>query len=175
MGNVVLALDLATELGWAVGPVDGEPRFGHHVLPKTGDDVGHFALAYDRWLRDVLIKTSPAVVVFEAPMPDTAGRTPLATSLKLKGLCWHTEFMCAKAGIRVVQESASSWKKSICGTGRISKAMRPYPVFVALEQRGFKVYNHNAADALALWIHAVGALSPRNATRFDPLFREVRA
>ncbi len=38
----ILALDLATRLGWACGSPDGEPHYGSKLLPSTGAEIGRF-------------------------------------------------------------------------------------------------------------------------------------
>ena len=46
----ILAIDLSSHTGFAIGDTDGEPRCGTLELPKTGEDVGTFLLAFD-WLQ----------------------------------------------------------------------------------------------------------------------------
>lgn len=167
--TAILALDLATRLGWCFGDGSGDPQFGTYVLPKTGREIGPFIVAYHRWLRGMLIERKPDFIVFEAPMPDGRALTNMATSLKLKGLCTHTEFLATLAEIRVSQVPANEWKKSVVGRGGWGKSVKPYPAFAALAQRGFSVADDNAADALCIWIHAMGLLAPQVAQRFDPL------
>lgn len=157
----ILALDLATVIGFTVGPVDEKPAFGTYRLPKTGDELGPFGDAYDTWLRQMLVRHRPADVVMEAPMADGAGRTPLATSIKLKGLCFLTEMVCHQHGIRCTQMDAWQWKKTVCGTARVSKSMRPYPPIEVLAQKGIAVDDDNAADSYCIWLCARGILFPK--------------
>jgi hypothetical protein len=167
----LLALDLATELGWALGPTDGDPKSGIYKLPK-GAQAGEFGKAFHRWLHPLLREEKPDVVTFEAPLHHAGGHTNAAASYKLQGLCFYTETLCGLLDVRCYQSPAVSWKKAICGTGRVSKSMKPYPPFEALAQRGFNVTNNNEADALCLRLYALGCLDEKQAARFDPLARK---
>lgn len=167
----ILALDLATRLGWAYGDTSQDPVSGWQQLPKTGEDVGRFAVAYHDFMRSILPEADPEVIVMEEPMATTAGRSTLSTTLKLQGLCYHTELYGAMKGIPVRQVHSSAWKKSFCGTGRVSKKMRPYPPITACAALGWQVVDDNQADALALWVHSTRLLDPANSWRFDPLGR----
>lgn len=169
----LLSLDLATRLGFAHGDsvTADKPVAGWHQLPATGEDIGRFALAYHDWLRAIVADVRPDMIVFEEPMPDQAGRTPITTSLKLKGLCWHTEFYCKVKGIRCAQVHASTWKKAFTGSARASKSQKPYPVVTSCRQRGWDIIDDNAADAAGIWYHACTLVSAEAAVRHDPLFR----
>lgn len=171
MAKRLLALDLATELGWAKGSTDGIPEHGIFRLPK-GSDPAEFGKAYHRWLHPLLREYQPHIVTFEAPLTNAGGRTTGVTQYKLSGLCFYTETLCSLLGIKPYLAPAGSWKKAICGTGKVSKKMTPYPPFVALAQRGFDVANNNEADALCIWLYALGCIDETEAARFDPLARK---
>lgn len=171
IGQKILSLDLATEIGWTLGRPGEEPRWGVFRLPKTGKDAGAYGAAFHRWLYPFLKKELPDLVVFEAPMQGGFGMSTHATKYKLQGLCFYAETLCRLMDIRPYQVDAGTWKKAICGNGRINKDMAPYPPFVALAQRGFDVTNHNAADALCIWLYALGCVDERAAAAYDPLAR----
>lgn len=173
----LLTLDLATHLGWAYGSAhEGDPVSGAHRLPVTGEDIGAFAVAYDRWLHAMVREAEPTFCVFEAPMATTAGRSTLATTQKLQGLCWHTEFVCRTYGIEYRQVAAASWKKMFTGSGSASKAKARatggvYPVISACRERGWDVTNDNQADALGIFVYACAIIDQSRVSRFDPLAR----
>lgn len=174
----VLSLDLATRLGWAYGDVrSGEPVSGWWQLPKTGDELGPFASAYDQWLNAMLAEARPGMVVFEAPLPPTAGRSTMATIQKLNGLCWHTEWACNKAGIQVTQVHGGTWKKHFVGDKvKVSKTVKPYPVTVRCHSLGWTaVDDDNEADALGIWSYACSVVAPGAALRLTPLFATAPA
>jgi hypothetical protein len=173
----LLALDLATKVGWACGDTStGDPVSGVHTLPSTGDDIGKFAGAFDDFLRGMSERYQPKLIVIEEPMVTTAGRTTLATSLKLQGLCYHAELVAQQFKLKCRQVPAGTWKKAFCGpgAGKTSKNVKPYPVVVACRQRGWlDIKDDNEADARGLFVYACGVIDPRNSSRFDPIFRHA--
>lgn len=167
----LLALDLATRLGFAYGDsARGNPVAGWHQLPRTGDDIGAYAAAYHDWLRGMVAEAQPEMITFEEPIPTQAGRTTQTTAIKLTGLCWHTEFFAKMKNIRCTQVHGNTWKKALTGSGKANKRMNPYPVLTACRQRGWDVTDDNAADACGVWYYAASLVSPAEIGRFDPLF-----
>ena len=169
----ILSLDLATRLGWAYGDArKGHPVSGWHQLPKTGEELGPFAAAYDQWLTEMLAEALPGLVVFEEPIPPTAGRSTMTTICKLTGLCWHTEYVCQQRGIDVRKVHGGTWKSHfVGGKQKVSKAIKPYPVTVRCHQLGWTaVSDDNEADALGLWSYACSVVAPGAALRLTPLF-----
>lgn len=147
-GNI-LALDLATALGWAVNPPGEQPAFGTEVLPSTGKEVGPFIAAYDRWLRDTLELQKPALVIYE--QPSLFAKTNPDTVIKLNGLATHTEWLCFRKGFAVRSANPSQLKKFFTGSGRAKK-----PEMVAeARRRGWKVVDDNQADACAVRAWAI--------------------
>jgi hypothetical protein len=63
----ILALDIATRCGFAIGPARAIPRSGTVVLKRPGEqrDVAFFNFGF--WLRDRLGDAKPALIVTEAP------------------------------------------------------------------------------------------------------------
>lgn len=177
MPQRVLSLDLATATGFAYGNVDaGEPVSGSFRVKDKG--IGPFARAFDLELGQLIDRADPTMIVFEAPMVSNTGNTPLATAIKLYGLAWHVEFVATQRGLPIVQEYAQTWKSAVVG-GQFGKKPKTgvnpktwvYPPFVACRHRGWTITDDNEADALCLWLFAVGRINPRAAARFDPLAR----
>jgi crossover junction endodeoxyribonuclease RuvC len=166
------ALDLSTHTGWAFGPSDGEPAFGTLDLPKTGDDVGRFILAFDEWIRAMVAVETPEVLVFEAPIM-TRGKTTLATARKLMGLASHVEFVCAQLSIRCSESNIGSIKLFFAGSGRADKS----DMISVAHRYGWKARNDNEADALGLWASSVHHYAPAHARRFSlgPMGAKPRA
>lgn len=157
----ILALDLATRVGWACGAPDGEPLYGTKVLPSTGEDIGRFADAYNTWLLDMITLEGPALIVFEAPVLPC--KTTPATARKLMGLAWHTEFVCRLREVRCSEHHLQSVKKFFAGSGRAEKD----DMMAAARRQGWDPKDDNAADALGLWACAVHEKAPRHAARFQ--------
>lgn len=169
-GNI-LALDLATALGWAANPAAMEPRFGTYVLPKTGDEVGEFIAAYDDWLQDMLVDEAPGLVIYEAP--SLFAKTTPATVIKLNGLATHTELVCFRRSVPCRKVNPSSLKKFFAGNGRAEKA----DMVAAARRYGWEVRDDNAADACAVRAWAIFCYgTPEQKARFagGPLCAEER-
>lgn len=159
-GNI-LTLDLATNTGWACGaPGDDAPRFGHHTLPSTGDNVGRFALAFSDWLSCALETHAPQIVVFEAPI--LPKKTNLTTTRKLQGLAFETERLCYERGIPCREGRKSSVSKLFAGNGRAQKE----DTVAQCRRYGWRVTTDDEADACALWAYTVVKVSPEHAQRF---------
>lgn len=147
-GNI-LALDLATALGWAVNPPHEEPDFGTEFLPSTGKNVGAFIAAYDRWLRGTIEIQKPALVIYE--QPSLFAKSTPDTVIKLNGLATHTEWLCHRKDIPVRSANPSQLKKFFTGSG---KAKKPDMV-AAARRRGWLVRDDNQADACAVRAWAI--------------------
>lgn len=174
LGKKILTLDLATEIGWCLGRPGEEPRWGVFRLPKgTGVKVGQYGAAFHRWLYPLLKAEQPELVAFEAPMQGGFGQSTFATKHKLGGLCFYAETLCALVNIPAYQVDAGTWKAAVCGNGRINKDMKPYPPTESLAQRGWDVQNHNAADAVCIWLYALSCVDERAAAAYDPLARRA--
>ena len=150
----LLALDLSSHTGWAVGEHDAVPLFNTWHLAKTGEDVGRFIGDYDEQLNAAIDLERPDRLVFEAPLMLGGGTSTLATTRKLMGLASHTEFVCHRRGIVCREANVSTVKKFWTGSGRAKK-----PDMIAAAQRfGHAVRNDNEADALAVWSYQVHAI-----------------
>lgn len=151
----VLALDIATKLGFAVfeGQDDPCPRFGTFVLPKVfdRDDIGTRTLALRRWLRDQIAVLKPAVVAFEAPWVPRAGAggnmviDPSIVRL-LVSLAGEAETTAKECGVRVLEVASVSAKIALAGTARLGKDRKRLMV-IAATRRGWRVSDDHQADA----------------------------
>jgi crossover junction endodeoxyribonuclease RuvC len=155
MQGSIIALDLATATGWAVGMPEAEPRFGTFTLPSTGDDIGRFLVKFEDWLNDMITVEGPGLVVFEAPILRRGGGNPVVAR-KLMGLANCVETICYRRDVRCRQAHLATVKKSFAGSGRAEKSD-----MIAMARRwGWAVRNDNEADALGLWQLAVRMAAP---------------
>lgn len=162
----LLSLDLATETGFAAGPVDGEPGFGAHKLPKTGENIGRFLEGYEQWFVPKVQEWKPDLIVFEAPVFFNMGKTNITTVRKLYSLAGFTEFLSTRMRVRCMELNNQAAKKWFTGKGG-KKGRR---IIDECQFRGFDTSNENAADALCGWCytihcefpdHAIGAKGPK--------------
>ena len=175
MTGGILALDLATRLGWAyAGPaalsswpltameaaaMPSPPAVsGWFRLPKTGPDVGWFLDAYHDFLTNSLDLHLPALVVFEAPWvgPNTAQDT----ARKLLSLAGHTEFVCRRRRLDYREANNATVRKHFIGKGRGDRATLKRLTIDACKARGWSPENDDEADALGLLDYAVACWRP---------------
>jgi crossover junction endodeoxyribonuclease RuvC len=160
----LLALDLATALGWALGRISArpltqleaavqkprQPMSGVFRIAPVGTAVGPFLAAYETWLSAMIAQHAPAGIIFEAPI--LPKKTTPATVRKLVGLSGMTEKVAHQRGITWVREAQpSTVKLHICGNGGPGKA----GVQNAIRARGWTFATDDEADALA--VHDYGA------------------
>ncbi len=162
---ILASLDLGSRLAYTLGPIEAErPTFGAHQLPATGDDVGLFITAWDRWLRSFIARMGPPErgcrLVFESPI--LPRQTQMVTLRKLYGLASHLEFVCRAMGVDVCEINVKSTKLFWTGSGGASKD----DMVAAARGYGFDVEYHDEADALAARFALVHAEYPRIAARF---------
>lgn len=159
----VLALDLATNVGFAVGIPGGEPAFGSHRLPATQEDVGGYAVKFDYWLRAVLREHAPVTtIVFCATILPNHVKANIATIRKLNGLAWHTEFTAKRFELECFEMYEAQAKKTFVGAGNAKKP----DVEARCLALGWQVQNQDESDALCAWVHACAQLAPKAGARW---------
>lgn len=147
----ILALDIATNTGWAFADGEAAPRFGVVNLPKTGEDLGRYGFAFHMWLADAITKLAPQLIVYEAPI--LAGlSTNITTLRKLYGLGMMAETVAHAREVPCKEENLGKIRTHFLGRGRVPRKSDDIKRAVVAEcqRRGWAVTDHNAADALAL-------------------------
>ena len=140
----VLGLDAASTLGWCVGP--DASAWGIWKLPEKVNN-GRRLLEFSIWLNRMILEHKPDTLIIEAPL---AGKSVAVTRI-LFGLFVIGQVLAAKHGIRFLEIYPSSLKKFFTGDGRAQKD----DMIAECLRRGFKITNHNCADAFALVAYAV--------------------
>jgi len=172
MVSTVLALDLATVTGFAVGdlaaptastPVEAAsagalppmPLSGSQRIGKPGMGDGRFFECFEIWMTDMIAVHNPDVVIFEAPIVHS-GKINAKTARRLMGLAVLAELIAHKKGVgRILEGNISQIKKHATGNGRATK-----PQMIAAARRlGWRPADDNEADALWLLDFAVTILS----------------
>lgn len=156
----LLSLDLSSNTGFAVGPPDGDPRFGSVRFP-TGD-LGLTLLKFSEWLEALIAVEHPAAVAFEAPIL-TSGKTGLQTARMLYSLAGVTELICKRAAVRCYEVNLMTARRFFAGSGAAKKD----DVIAAARRHGWMVRTDDEADACGVWAYAVHTLAPKHAGRFS--------
>jgi hypothetical protein len=175
-----LALDLATNIGFALGDRSGVILSGSRRLPKTGDDVGRFGRAFRDWLIIGLQRHKPELVVFEQPMLRGAD-TNLNTLRKLYGLAMLVELVCGdpkaigqNEAIPVQEVNNGDWIKHFLGAGNVPRDSdaRKKAVFRICGIRGWRPEDYDEGDALGILDYALSIESAEFALQATPLFAD---
>lgn len=152
----VLALDLATRIGWAYGPDGAElPRCGVWQLPNASLSEGGYFAAAENEFCDALTVHRPRLVVFEAPLFVGQHLSTQAMNL-LVGLKAVIQCNAWRHDVECRPVASSTARANVLGTARFPKGEAKSHVIAWVESRGITVATHDAADAVVLWFHAVG-------------------
>jgi hypothetical protein len=152
-GQIILALDHGTNLGWSLGRGSSTPRWGSHRLPSPdGDAFGRVWRAYGDWLSDMITVHAPTLIVKEAPLINEHMGQQAARMLM--GLDTLAEYITELRDVEVMDVHVATVRKHFCGSGHAKKD----DVGFECRQRGWMVADHNAADALAVLSFARDAL-----------------
>ncbi len=146
----VLAIDQGTHCGVVRGDGTGLPVVKTWDLPSERELLGE--MLFDLRVRLIKeIKAGPlTAIVFETPLLDL--RKPnLVTWRKLYAIAGTIETICYEFNVPCMEMDAGTWKRSFCGTGRVSKKDKPYPPMVRCQDLGIKVNNMDEADAVGIW------------------------
>lgn len=156
-GTLILALDLATVCGFCVGKVGEKPRFGTWRLKTADDDPARAARNLGCNLRDLFAVEQPDVVVIEAPMSAGAmlnkGNASYTADFMWR-LVGSVDAVAGCYGIRKVEANVQRVRKAVLGTARPQDPK--LAVKRHLKTLGFEVHDHNAADAIALFLWQAG-------------------
>lgn len=169
--GLILALDLATVTGFALGNVSGIKVQGSRPFPRTGEDIGTFASSFRHWLIGGIRRHKPTLVVYEQPMLPT--KTQLVTLRKLYGMAFLAELICRDEGVEVREAHRQQILTHFLGRGSVPRKREERQAAIHRQCliRGWKPVDDNHADALALLDFAVAIMHPDSAMRAAPLLR----
>jgi Holliday junction resolvasome RuvABC endonuclease subunit len=150
----VLALDIATNVGWAAG--DGTKYYtvyGSHSFWSAERDHGALSYRFCLWLADKITEWQPDLVAIERGF----FRGPM--SYHLTGLVWDANRTAYTRGIPRVEYPPTTIKKFITGSGKSDK----HDVMTAVADRGFRPETDHEADAIALLLLALDRAQQKEA------------
>lgn len=146
---LVLALDLATRSGWALGREQETPRWGVWDLGSAQNGgQGRRLSCLANEIEAVIAVHQPERAVFEAPLV----RHDKATRL-LTYLCGVVEMVCFEHSLPCEPGNVNSARSMVLGHG-FPKSTDPrnpkLPMLLWCQRQGWDVRDDNAADALVL-------------------------
>lgn len=169
----VLALDLASVVGWAYGLLtQKQPIFGTWHLPHIGGEGGRFA-AFENELEAALERWQPAHMVLEKSFSlqafaQSSSYRIMAQQISLRGFAYAEGW---RTSTSISEIDAYTVRTEVLGQGRFAKDKVKREVVRWCMQHGMRVPDHNAGDAVLVWewhrrrIMGVGPVA-------GPLFRE---
>ena len=116
---IILALDVATRTGFAIGEAGKIPRSDTARLKKPGEDVQVAWRNIGFLLRDMFVLDKPDLIVVEAPMHPTAQKSPDAVVLQWGAVSVVT-FIGAAYEIPIEWVNAQTVSKHFVGQSRFS-------------------------------------------------------
>lgn len=145
----ILALDFATQTGWATSDMSGTQRFEL----KRGESPGMRFLRFRAWLREMCNElVHPEVIAYEQPHHRGGAATEIAY-----GFLTEVKTRAAAQRIELMPVHSSTLKKWATGKGNAGK-----PEMIAeAKRRGFDPIDDNEADACLLYEYAMAELGAK--------------
>lgn len=173
---IILALDLASTSGWAVGEPGGTPAHGSVRFASAG--ACHEAIFANalKWASDKTAFYEPSLIVWEAPMPTSfrRGNSNVNTTTLLYGLPAVIGAVAYLRGVFDIRKATTrDVRLHFIGEnpkGHIGKKL----VMRQCAAMGWDVTDDNEADALATWHYMCSLIEPKLALRPTPLFGRAR-
>lgn len=175
MNGGILALDLATQLGWAEGIPGEKPTYGTHRLAPTGSEPAAIFAGMLEFIALRMQAVKYRMVIYEAPFdPRVMGfKTNVNTARMLLGLPAIVEGVCYQMGIFNLREAnVNDVRFFLLGHKPRSKEGKG-EVFRFLQALGHNPPDDNASDALALWLYAASILDSRIGVKTTRLFSQT--
>jgi Holliday junction resolvasome RuvABC endonuclease subunit len=170
-----MTLDLSSCVGWAYGLTDSNaPRFGVWRLPHIGGEGAKYC-AFENELAAAIGVLRPGSLVLEASLSlqALAGVSTIAVArqqLTLRGIAYSEAY---RASIPISEVSSDIVRLAVLGTSRFAKNQVKYEVVRYCRSIGLMVPDHNAADAVLVWLWYKGQMN-RTSPVAGPLFRSTR-
>ena len=149
MTTTILALDLGSQLGWALLARDGLINGGsENFRPQRFEGGGFRYLRFKRWLTEIKQSCDGIDAVFFEEVRRHAG---VDAAHAYGGFMAHLTAWCEHHKIPYQGVPVGTIKKHATGKGNASKD----EMIGAMRQRGFQPGDDNEADALAILLWAI--------------------
>jgi Holliday junction resolvasome RuvABC endonuclease subunit len=172
---VVLALDLATETGWALGKPGDEPRSGTVRFASKGASHPAILHAAGKWLSEFLLTEPVDQAVIEQEVRKRQGKSSLAAddlTLKLIGIA--QEHLFGARVFKIEFAPVNTVRKFFIGDGGVERDKAKWQTVQRCRALQWDPADDNAADALAIWAWRCAMIDPAFGTTLSPLFDKRR-
>ena len=172
MNPPIMALDLASVSGWAVGIPGGTPISGAIRFASVGASHEAVFAGALKWMSEKCATHQPAVVVWEAPLATSfrRGQSNINTTTLLYGLPAVIGAVAYLRGIYDIRKASTrDVRMHFIGQnpkGHIGKKL----VLRQCRAMGWNPTDDNEADALATWHFMCALIEPKLAIAPTPLF-----
>jgi len=175
----ILAIDIATNCGFARGIVGGVPtcgslRFG--AVNASNNAVFGHAL---KWISKLLEpQPRPDILIMEAMLPPQArvGHTSRDVRDRLAGLHGIIRGVAYLRGIgEIAEANVGDVRMHFICDRHMPRSSAKSQVMRQCEMMDWHPKNDNEGDALALWSYACGIVDPKTALKVVPMFMRRRA
>ena len=173
----ILALDLATKTGVAVGCAGENPMFSTVTFANDGDDHEDVFERALRWFAEYVQVDKPDAIYLEAPLNLGAamGHTNADTILRLNGL-WAVISAAAKTKrIKYRRARVQEIRKNFLGSGNLKGDEAKKRAFAMCGLLGWEPKNLDEADAGALHFWASCMEAPSSAPMITPAMQRAVA
>jgi hypothetical protein len=167
----VLALDLASVSGWAVGEPGAKPLHGSIRFASKGASHEAIFSSAMQWAEKKIVFHRPSLIVWEAPLAGfKGGRTTNDVTTILFGLPAVVGAIAYQRGVYDIRKADTrDVRNHFIGCNPKRAKAKPL-VMQKCRAMGWEVEDDNEADALATWSYMCALIEPRLAIRPTPLF-----
>ncbi len=162
----IMALDLASVSGYAVGAPGEKPVHGSHRFAGVGASHEAIFAGAVRWTRWMISYHAPSLIVWEAPLPTSfkRGKTTNDVTTVLYGLSAVVGATAYLRGIYDIRK-AETRNVRLHFIGCNPKRAKAKPLVKRqCRAMGWEVEDDNEADSLAVWHFMCSILEPKLAT-----------
>jgi hypothetical protein len=171
----VLALDLASVSGWAVGEPGGKPVHGSNRFARPRASHEAIFAGAVKWINGILNEYEPAMVVWEAPLAGfKGGKTTDDVTTILFGLPAVIGAVVYLRGVYDIRKADTRDVRNHFIGSNPKRAKAKPMVMRQCRAMGWNVADDNEADALATWSYMCSLIEPRLAIAPTPLFQQGR-
>jgi Holliday junction resolvasome RuvABC endonuclease subunit len=175
---LVLALDLATETGWALGrPGDLKPDSGTVRFASKGASHAAISGGALEWMIEFSKERACDEVVIEQEVrkKKTWESSTDADDIT-RGLIFMARGVLFKRGVyRLTMAPVNTVRKFFLGDGSLEREQAKHRTVQRCTALGWEPADDNAADALAIWAWRCAMIDPLQGTNLTPLFGREQA
>jgi Holliday junction resolvasome RuvABC endonuclease subunit len=165
---IIVALDLASQTGVAVGEPASKPILFTEKLGLSGCHHGERMAEAMRMMNRIIKQYEPSLIVLEAPLKLPGTRADIEQVLMgLRGCVMGVAHM---HHIQFEQHAVQTIRKHFIGHGRLKRKAAKAATIARCKQLGWNPRNDDEADAAALWDLACSHTSRAHSLAGTPLF-----